>query len=68
MVSAAEQLAANLNFGAFSKAEELKRRIWFTLAALLVFRFGTFVPIPGKPGQYSIEPGPGFQSPGSELS
>ena len=31
MVSAAEQLAANLNFGAFSKAEELKKRIWFTL-------------------------------------
>ena len=34
MVSAAEQLAANLNFGAFAKAEELKKRIWFTLAAL----------------------------------
>ncbi len=47
MASAAEQLAANLNFGAFSKAEELKRRIWFTLAALLVYRVGTFIPIPG---------------------
>ncbi len=33
MVSAAEQLASNLNFGAFSKAEELKKRIWFTLGA-----------------------------------
>ena len=47
MASAAEQLAANLNFGAFSKAEELKKRIWFTLAALLVYRLGTYIPIPG---------------------
>ena len=47
MVSAAEQLAANLNFSAFSKAEELKRRIWFTVLALLVFRVGTYIPIPG---------------------
>ena len=47
MVSAAEQLAANLNFGAFSKADELKKRIWFTLAALVVYRFGTYIPIPG---------------------
>ncbi len=47
MVSAAEQLAANLNFGAFAKAEELKKRIWFTLAALLVYRLGTFIPLPG---------------------
>ena len=34
MVSAAEQLAANLNFGALAKADELKKRIWFTLGAL----------------------------------
>ncbi len=47
MVSAAEQLAKNLNFSAFSKAEDLKRRIWFTLGALLVYRFGTWIPIPG---------------------
>jgi preprotein translocase subunit SecY len=47
MVSAAEQLAANLNFGAFAKAEELKKRIWFTLTALLVYRLGTYIPIPG---------------------
>ena len=47
MVSAAEQLAANLNFSALGKAEELKKRIWFTLAALLVYRFGTFIPLPG---------------------
>src|SRR3954469_7939265 len=47
MASAAEQLAANLNFGAFSKAEELKKRIWFTLGALLVYRMGTYIPLPG---------------------
>ncbi len=47
MASAAEQLAANINFGAFAKAEELKKRIWFTLGALLIYRFGTFIPLPG---------------------
>src|SRR5262245_20280199 len=53
MASAAEQLAANLNFGAFAKAEELKKRVWFTLAALLVYRLGTFIPIPGiNPGAF----------------
>ncbi|MBN8981641.1 MAG: preprotein translocase subunit SecY [Pseudomonadota bacterium] len=47
MASAAEQLAANLNFSAFAKADELKKRIWFTLGALLVYRLGTYVPLPG---------------------
>ena len=47
MASAAEQLAANINFGAFAKATELKQRIWFTLLALLVYRLGTYIPIPG---------------------
>ena len=47
MASAAEQLASNLNFSAFAKAEDLKKRIWFTLAALLVYRLGTFIPLPG---------------------
>jgi len=47
MASAAEQLAANMNLGAFSKATELKNRIWFTLIALLVYRLGTFIPMPG---------------------
>ena len=47
MTSAAEQLAANLNFGAFAKAEDLKKRIMFTLGALLVYRLGTFIPLPG---------------------
>ncbi|MCB1429815.1 MAG: preprotein translocase subunit SecY, partial [Nitratireductor sp.] len=47
MASAAEQLASNLNFSAFSKADELKKRIWFTLGALIVYRLGTYVPLPG---------------------
>src|SRR5262245_7446726 len=47
MVSAAEQLASNLNFSALAKAEELKKRIWFTLGALLVYRLGTYIPLPG---------------------
>ena len=47
MVSAAEQLAANLNFSALAKAEELKNRIWFTVGALLVYRLGTYIPLPG---------------------
>jgi preprotein translocase subunit SecY len=47
MVSAAEQLAANLNFSALAKAEELKKRIWFTLGALAVYRVGTYIPLPG---------------------
>ena len=47
MASAAEQLAANVNLGAFAKATELKKRIWFTLGALIVYRIGTYIPIPG---------------------
>jgi preprotein translocase subunit SecY len=47
MASAAEQLAANINWSAFSKAEELKKRIWFTLGALVIYRLGTYIPLPG---------------------
>jgi preprotein translocase subunit SecY len=47
MASAAEQLASNLNLGTLSKATELKARIWFTLGALLVYRLGTYIPVPG---------------------
>jgi len=47
MASAAEQLAQNINFSAFAKADELKKRIWFTLGALLVYRLGTYIPLPG---------------------
>ena len=47
MASAAEQLAANMNLGVLGKATELKKRIWFTLAALVVYRIGTYIPVPG---------------------
>src|SRR3989344_2360297 len=47
MASAAEQLASNLDFRLFSKAEELKKRIWFTLGALIIYRLGTYIPLPG---------------------
>ncbi len=51
MASAAEQLASSINLSAFSKATELKSRIWFTLGALVIYRLGTYIPIPG------IDPG-----------
>ncbi len=47
MASAVEQLARNANFSALAKATELKKRIYFVLGALLVYRLGTYVPIPG---------------------
>jgi preprotein translocase subunit SecY len=47
MASAAEQLASQINLGAFAKATELKKRIGFTLAVLLVYRIGTYIPVPG---------------------
>ncbi len=54
MASAAEQLAANMNFSSFAKAKELQQRILFTIGILVVYRIGTFVPIPGiDPEQYA---------------
>src|ERR1044071_5685465 len=47
MASAAEQLASNLSLASFSKATELKKRLWFTLGALVLFRLLSFLPIPG---------------------
>src|SRR5512135_3624134 len=47
MASAAEQLASSLNLSAFGKATELKKRIWFTLGALVIYRLGTYIPLPG---------------------
>ena len=51
MASAAEQLAASVNFGALSKAKELKKKIWFTLIALVIYRLGTYIPLPGIDSQ-----------------
>lgn len=47
MASAAEQLARNLSFSTLGKAKDLQARIWFTLGILLVYRFGTYIPVPG---------------------
>jgi preprotein translocase subunit SecY len=47
MASAAEQLAANVNWAAFGKATELHKRLWFTLGALVIYRLGTYIPLPG---------------------
>ena len=47
MASAVEQLAKNANWGALAKASELKKRIMFVIGALLVYRLGTYVPVPG---------------------
>jgi preprotein translocase subunit SecY len=47
MASAAEQLAANINFSSLTKSEDLKKRLWFTLGALIVYRLGSYIPIPG---------------------
>lgn len=47
MASAAEQLAANLNFNAFAKAKDLHKRLLFTLGAMIVYRLGTYIPLPG---------------------
>ena len=47
MASTAEQLATNISLANFAKATELKKRIWFTLGALIVFRLLSFVPLPG---------------------
>jgi len=46
-MSLSDKMAANLDFSAFSKAKDLHKRLWFTLLALIVFRFGTYVPFPG---------------------
>ena len=46
-MASADQLASSLNFGALAKATELKKRILFTLAALVIYRLGTYIPIPG---------------------
>ena len=55
MASAAEQLAANMNMGSFAKATELHKRLLFTLGALLVYRIGTYVPIPGINSQAFLQ-------------
>ena len=47
MASAAEQMAANMSWGAFGKATELRQRIFFTIGLLIIYRIGTYIPVPG---------------------
>ncbi|MEP2550112.1 MAG: preprotein translocase subunit SecY, partial [Marinomonas sp.] len=47
MASRADSIASNLSLANFSKATELRQRIWFTIGALIVFRFLSFIPLPG---------------------
>ena len=47
MASAAEQLASSITLANFQKATELKKRLWFTIGALILFRLLSFVPVPG---------------------
>ncbi|CAO5683269.1 MAG: Protein translocase subunit SecY [Holosporales bacterium] len=47
MSSSIEQLASGISFDTFSKAEDLKKRLWFTLIVLIVYRIGTYIPLPG---------------------
>ncbi len=51
MASAAEQMAANLSWGALGKATDLRSRIFFTIGLLMVYRLGTYIPVPGIDGQ-----------------
>ena len=55
MASVADQLSSTINWRAFSRATELKQRILFTLAALVVYRLGTYVPLPGIDPQVMAE-------------
>jgi preprotein translocase subunit SecY len=50
MASAAEQMAANLSWGTLGKATELRQRILFTIGLLIVYRLGTYIPVPGIDG------------------
>lgn len=47
MASSAEKLASSVNFGLISRADDLKRRLWFVLGALIAYRIGTYIPLPG---------------------
>jgi len=51
MASSADRMAAGAGFGALAKADKLKKRLWFTVGALIIYRLGTYLPLPG------IDPG-----------
>ena len=47
MASPTDRMAAGAGFGALAKADELKKRLWFTVGALIIYRLGTYLPLPG---------------------
>ena len=47
MASVSEQIASRINLGSIAKAEDLKKRIIFTLLGLIVYRIGSYIPLPG---------------------
>ncbi len=55
MASAAEQMAANVSWGTLGKATELRQRIFFTIGLLIVYRLGTYIPVPGIDGRQLLE-------------
>src|SRR5258706_8124559 len=55
MASVAEQIASHISLASFAKATELKKRIWFTLGALVIYRLGTYIPLPGIDPQILAE-------------
>lgn len=62
MVSLAEKMAANMDASVFSKATDLKKRLLFTVLALIVFRLGTFIPLPGIDSRVLAEILPDIQT------
>ena len=50
MASAAEQMASNLSWNALGKATDLRARILFTIGLLIIYRLGTYIPVPGIDG------------------
>ena len=64
MASAAEQMAANLSWGALGKATDLRQRIFFTIGLLMVYRLGTYIPVPGIDGdalrEFMVQAGQGI--------
>jgi len=55
MASPTDRMAAGAGFGALAKADELKKRLWFTVGALIIYRLGTYLPLPGiNPGALAV--------------
>ena len=47
MASLSDKMSTGLGWDTFSKATDLQKRLLFTLGAMIVYRLGTFIPLPG---------------------